>query len=111
VAFEVVAQLAQLEQFAAGHEADCRPGGVQQRRGVALAEHEPIVVGVLRLLRIEAHLREEQRCHQIGRRRAGRRMAAAGRRRRADRVDAKLRGDVLKDGNQPSTVLRHGYLR
>ena len=38
-------------------------------------------------------------------------MAAAGGRRRADRIDAKLRGDVVENGNEPGAILRHGNLR
>ncbi len=96
---------------AGGTRPDRRPGGVENRRGVALRQHEPVVVRVARVPRVESHLREEQRRDQVGRRRARRRVSAAGRRRRANRVDAQLSGDVVKNGNQLCTVLRHGSLR
>ena len=38
-------------------------------------------------------------------------MPAFSRRRRSNRIDAQLRGDVVKDGNERSTILRHGDLR
>ena len=57
---------------------------VQQRRGVPLRHHEPIVVGIGRVPGVEAHLGEGQGGHDVGRRAAGRGVAAAGRGRRAD---------------------------
>ena len=63
--FQVVPQLAQLQQLGARHQPDGRPGSVQDRSGVALGEHEPVVVGVVRVQRVEAHLREEKRRDQI----------------------------------------------
>ena len=68
MAFEIGADLAQLQQLGAIERAGLGPGRVQHRRGVALRQHEPIAVRVLRILRIEAHLGEEQRRHDVGRR-------------------------------------------
>jgi hypothetical protein len=108
VAFEVVVELAKLEQFLVLHEADLRPRGVQQRRGMALRQHEAIVVRVTRVGRVEPHLGEEQRGHEIRGRGARGRMTAAGGRRRANRIDAKSGRDVVEHGHEPGAILRHG---
>ena len=73
----------QLQQLGPIERARLGPGGVQQRRGVSLRQHEAIAAGMLRILRVEPHLGEEQRGHEVGRRAAARGMAAArlGRRR------------------------------
>ena len=89
-----------LSSSARGKEPGVRPGGVEDRRRVPLRQHEAVVVGILRVLRIEAHLAEEQRRDDLGRRHAGRRMTAPGFGRRLDRIDAKLGGEVLQGGNR-----------
>ena len=59
--FEIGADLAQLQQLGAIERAGLGPRGVENRRGVPLRQHEAIAVRVVRILRIEAHLGEEQR--------------------------------------------------
>jgi hypothetical protein len=75
--FEIRIDAAQLQQFLARKQAGFRPGGVKDRRGVPLGEHEAIVVGVLRILRVVVHLGVEERRYDLGCREAARRMAAA----------------------------------
>ena len=58
---------AQLQQLVARKEPGLGPGRIEDRRRVPLRQHEAIVVGILRILRIEAHLGEEQRRHDLGR--------------------------------------------
>ena len=65
MALEVGVEPAQLQQLASGEQADRRPRRVQERRRVSLGEHEPIVVLVLRLLRVEPHLGKEERCNDV----------------------------------------------
>ena len=98
--FEIGVDPPQLQQLGAVERAGLGPGGVEQRRRVPLRQHEAIAPRMLRILRIEPHLGEEQRRDEVGGRAAARRMSAAGFRRRPDRVDAKPRGDVLQRGNQ-----------
>ena len=100
VPFEVRGEFAQLELLVAREEADRRPGRVQQRRGVALRQDEPVGACVARLLRVEPHLREEQRGHNVSGRTTGRRVTAPGRRGRTHGVDAELSGDVTQDRNE-----------
>ena len=105
--FEIRFDRPQLQQLLAREQAGLGPGRVENRRGVPLRQHEAIVVGILRLLRVVAHLAEEQRRHDVGGRQAGRRMAAAGLARGSDRIDAKLGRDVLQCGDGESG---HGVL-
>ena len=107
VPLEVGSDLAQLQQFRPVERARLGPRRVEQRRGVPLRQHEPIVVGVLRPPRVEAHLREEQRGDDVGGRAAARRVAAAGRRRGANRVDSQAGGDVLESGHEGVGVSGH----
>ena len=67
MAFEVAAELAELEQFLHREEPGLGPGRVQQRRGVAFGEDEPVVVVVVGVLRVVTHVPEEQGRHQVGR--------------------------------------------
>jgi hypothetical protein len=46
---------------------------------------------------IESHLREKERRDDLGRRHARRRVARAGRGRRSNRVDAKLRREIVEN--------------
>ena len=64
-----------------------------------------------RVGRVEPHLGEEQRGHEIRGRGARGRMTAAGSRRRANRIDAKSGRDVVEHGHEPGAILRHGNLR
>ena len=66
MAFEIGREQPQVGEPLAWNEAGLRPHRVQQRRRVALRQHEAIGVGMLRILRVEAHLGEEQRRHQVG---------------------------------------------
>ena len=54
--------------LAAREEPGFGPGGVEDRRGVALRQHEAVVLIALRRLRIEAHLAEEERRRRSPRR-------------------------------------------
>ena len=98
---------AQLQQLGAIEGAGLGPRRVEDRRGVPLRQHEAIAVRVLRILRIEAHLGEEQRRHEIGHRHAAGRMAAAGFRGGAHRIDAQPGGDILQSGNERRAINGH----
>ena len=94
--FEIRFELAQLHQLLAREEPGLGPGRIEDRRRMPLRQDEAIVVGILRILRIESHLREEQHRHDVGGRQARRRVAAAGAAGGSDGVDSKLGGDVLQ---------------
>ena len=96
MAFEVAAELAQLEQFLRREQPGLGPGRVQQRRGVAFGENEAVVVVVMRVLRVVAHVPEEQRRHQVRRRTARSGMPAARRRGRRNGMNPQLVGDALQ---------------
>ena len=95
MAFEVAAELAELEQVLHREQPGLRPGGVQQRRGVAFGEDEAVVVVVVGILRVVAHVPEEQGRHHVGRRTARGGMPAARRRGRGDGMNPQLAGDAL----------------
>ena len=97
MSLEIGGQLAQLEELVARKRAGRGPRRVENRRRVAFRQHEAIGLGVMRILRIEPHLREKEGRHDLGRRHARRRMARAGRGRRSDRVDPKLRGEIVEN--------------
>ena len=107
VPFQVGRVLAQLHDLAAREEAGFGPGGVEDRGGVALRQHEAVVLVALRVLRIEAHLAEEKRRHDLrgGTARGG--VAAASLARRLHRVDAELGGDVLERSGVHLNVYGH----
>ena len=102
---EVRVEPAQLEQVGAGKEPGVRPGRVEDRRRVPLRQHEAVVVGILRIFRIEAHLAEKERRDNLGRRHARRRVTAPGLGRRLDRIDAELGGEVFQRGNGFDVVI------
>ena len=81
MSLEVARQLAERGQLLALEDAELGPDRVQERRGVPLAEHEPVGERRARLVRIEA--------------------PAPRRRRRADRLDTQPRGDVLEGLEEP----------
>ena len=99
MAFEIVAELAELQQFRNRHETVFRPRGVKQRRGVAFRENEPVIVVIVRVLRVILHVAEEQRGDNVRRRAAGGWMTAASRRGRLDGVDAQLVGNPFQQFN------------
>ena len=111
VTFEVALQSSQRQQLAAVDEAGLGPGCVQQRRRVALRQHEPVVVVVLRVARIEPHLPEEQSGDDIRRRAAARRVAAAGLGRGAHGLDTEPGGDGLQRRYQGRPVGGQAHLR
>ena len=57
---------------------------------MAFGKNETVVVGVVRILRVEPHVAEKQRRHDVRRRTAGGGMSAARRRGRRNRVDPQL---------------------
>ena len=95
MAFQVAAELAELEQFLHREQPRLRPGRVQQRRGVAFGENEPVVVVVMGILRVVTHVPEEQGRDQVRRRTTRSRMPAARRRRRRNRMNPQLMRDAL----------------
>ena len=99
MAFEVGVDLPQVEQIRARKEPRVRPGRVEDRRRMPLRQHEAVVVGILRVLRIEAHLAKEERRDHLGRGHAGRRVTGTRFGRRGDRVDPELGGDVAEGGS------------
>ena len=96
--FEIGGQQPQLQHFAARKHAGRRPGRVQDRRRVAFRQHEPIRFRMLRVAGIESHLGKEQRRDDLRRRQARRRMSGAGFGRREHRIDSKLCGEILENG-------------
>ena len=96
MAFEVAAELAQLEQFLDREQAGLRPGRVQQRRRVALGQDEPVVVVIVRVLGVVAHVPEKEGGHHVRRRTARGRMPAARRRRGRNGMNPQLVGDSLQ---------------
>ncbi len=59
MAFEVAAELAKLEQFLRREKPRLGPGRIEQRRGMTLGKNEPVVVVIMRVLRVKAHVPEE----------------------------------------------------
>ncbi len=100
MAFEIGAQLPQLEQRFARQRAQLGPHGIENRRGVAFRQDESIGVWMAGIPWIEPHLAEEQRRQQLGGRHARGGVAACGRRRGSNRFDAKTRRDVLERWEQ-----------
>ena len=98
----------QLQQLGAIERAGLGPRRVEQRRRVSLRENEPVAARVLRVLRIEAHLGEEERRDEIRGRKAARRMSAAGLGSRARRIDPQTRRDVLESRNELRSIDCHG---
>ena len=95
MAFEVAAELAELEQVLHREQPGLGPGRVEQRRGVAFGEDEAVVVVVVGVLRVVTHVPEEQRRDQVGRGTARSGMPAARRRRRGNGMNPQLVGDAL----------------
>ena len=67
VALEVGAGVAERVELRAGDEPAVREEGVEHGRAVPVREDEPVAVGVLRLLRVEAQLVEEEVRQVVGR--------------------------------------------
>jgi len=99
VPFEIAVDPPQLQEIVRRHESRLGPGRVEQRRRVALGEHEAIVLVVLRIPRVESHVAEEERRDDIRGRAAARRMAAAGRTRGAHGGNAQSGRDPLQRGD------------
>ena len=111
MSFQVGVDPAQLHQLGLVERAGFGPCRVQKRGRVPLRQHEPVVVGVLGVARIEAHVVEKQHRHNLGGRTATRGVAAARLGRRANRIDAQTRSDVVKRRQQRRDVVGHGHLR
>ena len=90
MAFEAACELAERHEFVVGDATGRAEERVVQRGGVAPAEDQVIVRGVLRLRPVVAEMAGEQNGHQIGGRQRRRGMAGARGRRAADRVGAQL---------------------
>ena len=67
MAFEVAAELAELEQIFHGKQPGLRPGRIQQGRRVAFGENEPVVVVIVGILRVVTHVPKEQGRDQVRR--------------------------------------------
>ena len=111
VSLEIRPDRPQLQQLFARKQPGFGPRRVQNRRGVPLRQHEPIVVDVLRVLRIEPHLAEEERGDDLGRRQAARRMSGSRFGRGPHRIDAELSGDVLQSGKRCRHLRFHFGIR
>jgi len=107
--FEIAVELTEGHERLARDHADRRPRGIEQRRRVALAQHEPIARRIARRLRIEGHHVEEDRRDEVGRGGARRRMAAAGGGGRAHAVHAQLGGHVLEGEQAGVGGAAHGH--
>ena len=66
MAFKVGIDRAEIEQLVRRHVARFRPDGVEEWCGVSLRQDEAIVLVVLRVARVEAHLRKEERGDDVG---------------------------------------------
>src|SRR6185436_11758869 len=126
MSFEIRIELPKRQQIVAADDADFCPRRVQQRRGVPLREHESVVVGILRMMRVVAHFGEEERGGKFCGGAARRRVTAAGLRGGAHRIDTEARRDVLQRGytrgrrhgdslrarhyNDPMRALRYVYM-
>jgi hypothetical protein len=98
--FEVRSEEAEGRQVFARDEAGLGPERVEQRRRMALRQNQPVRERVLRVARVEAHLREEQHGHEVRGRLAGSGMPAPGRGCGPDGLDAQAGGDVPQVGQQ-----------
>ena len=85
-----------VEELFPRNQAELGPDRVQQRRRMAFRQDESIVQRMPGVLRIVAHLREEERGDQIGGRQARRRMPASGLRRGSNRLDPEAGCDVFQ---------------
>src|ERR1700744_2439954 len=65
VTFEVIAELAELQEFSHRDKAVFSPNSVNQRSGVAFGKNETVVVVIMRVLRIILHVPEKQRGGKI----------------------------------------------
>ena len=72
MAFEIRVDPPQLQQLLARKQAGFRPRGIEHGGRMTFGKNESIVIGVLRILRIEPHLAEEQRGHDVRGRHAAR---------------------------------------
>jgi len=104
VTLEIRSDLAKVHQLASIERTRFGPQRVQDRRGVALRQHEPVSLDVMRVFRIEPHLREEERRQQVGGGAARRGMSAARFGCRLHRVDPEPRGNVSESRDQNSAV-------
>ena len=96
MAFEVGINPPELQEILTRKQPRVRPRRVENRRSMSLGEHETIVVGILRIPRVEPHLAEEQRRDDLGRGHAGRGVAAASFGGRENRIDPELGGEVAQ---------------
>jgi hypothetical protein len=109
MSLEIRVDLPQLEQLFTREQSGGGPGGIQDRRGMPLGQYEAIVVGIPRILRIEAHLAEEHRGHDVSGGQARRRMPGAGFARGQHRIDAQLGRQVPHAGHGCSHGLVHRF--
>jgi hypothetical protein len=77
MAFEAASELPERHELVVGDRTGRAKERVVQRGGVALAEDQVIVRGVLRLRPVVAEMAGEENGHQIGGRQRRRRMAGA----------------------------------
>ena len=94
--FEIGTQLTKFHQVFHGKQTRLGPGRIKQRRSVTLRQYEPIIIMIMRVLRVITHVPKEKRCDDIRGRTARSRMSAPRRRRCVDRMDPQLIGDSLK---------------
>ena len=79
-----------VEDVLVGDDARCAVDGVQERRGVALREDEPVVRGALRVGEVEAQVAVHEDGHQIRRGHGRRRVPRLRRRAHPHGVDPEL---------------------
>src|SRR5947208_432594 len=99
MAFEVAAELAELQQIFGRKKPRFGPGGIEQRGGVAFGQNESVVIVEMWILGIITHVPEEQRGDDVSRRTAGGRMAAARGGGCVDRMNPQLIGNALQTFN------------
>ena len=97
VALEAGAELAEAHQLVVADGADGLEHGVAERRGMALAVDQVVIVGLVRPRPVVLQVAADQDGNQVGRRHRRGRMARTGGRAAADRVDAQLLAEVAQE--------------
>ena len=106
VPLEARAELAVGAELLLGERARRAEEAVDERRGVALREDEPVVPRIVRGVEVVPKVRREEHGREVGRRHGRGRMARPGFRARAHGVDSQLLSQFL-----PELAIVHGASR
>ena len=107
MALEIGIETPELHQFVGIDRPGLRPRGIQQRCRVPLRQDETVTVWILRVRRIEPHLREEQRRHDVRGGTTARGMSSASFGRRSNRIDTQTRGGIPQGRDERCSIGRH----